>query len=63
MKMNIDFQSKKISNVNGMKLVDILNMIRKVDKKNWERYEITDQMVLVQNPDKKGWENNVFDKL
>ena len=63
-KMNIDFQEKKISNVEGMKLVEILNIIRKVDKKNWEHYIIVNNMIILeQNPSKEGWKNNPFDKI
>jgi len=62
--MNIDFQEKKISNVEGMKLVEILNIIRKVDKKNWEHYIIVNNMIILeQNPSKEGWKNNPFDKI
>ncbi len=63
MKTQIDVARKQIKFSRGAKLIDILNAIRKVDRKNWEQYTIEESIIIDQNPNEEGWKNNVFDSL
>jgi len=63
MKTQIDVARKQIKFSRGAKVIDILNAIRKVDRKNWEQYTIEENIIIDQNPNEEGWKNNVFDSL